>query len=195
YPNKEEGLITSIVIKEMLTLVGDGQSSLLELILKNDRAYLQLKRIITEGKFDLNFIPEEDEKIVLNTIGNHCLGTIFLNGEKLNSEEMRKSFDRLSKNIEGFFYGRFDVRAATLADIEKGNVKIMELNGVNSEPAHIYQPGYSFLKGQKSLLFHWKTLYEISKINRKNGYKLIGIGEGIKEVRRIFKFNKTYKIR
>jgi hypothetical protein len=67
----------------------------------------------------------------------------------------------LSK-IEGFYFGRLDIRFNTFAELEQGiNFSIIELNGVKSEPSHIYDPKYSFLVGQREIFRHQKIIRKI----------------------------------
>ncbi len=192
-PDETKGTISSIVIKEMLSITGNGMDTLEDLIKNNDRAFLQLDKLKSNKSLDLTHIPINGEKITLNTIGNHCLGTTFLNGNDLISDKMVQSFDTISKSIPGFYYGRFDVKCHTLEDLTNGNVIILELNGAMSEPAHIYAPGYSFLKGQQSLWMHWNRLYKIAKKNHKNGVPYLTFFEGLKETISVIKFNRKYK--
>ena len=45
FPHHEKGVVTSIVMKEMLSVTGDGKSTLQELILNKDRAKLQWQKL------------------------------------------------------------------------------------------------------------------------------------------------------
>jgi hypothetical protein len=57
------------------------------------------------------------------------------------------------------------------ADLQKGvNIKIFELNGVSSEPGHIYDQTHVF-KAYTSLAEHWLALVHISHQNIKKGIK------------------------
>jgi hypothetical protein len=66
----------------------------------------------------------------------------------------------------------------------------MELNGVGSEPAHIYQPGFSIREAYRVLFFHWKQLFEISRKNRKLGVEYMSLSEAWSKYRWIKKYNK-----
>lgn len=178
-PDSNKGTVSSIVVKELLNVVGDGTSTIRNLVLKKPRARIQYKtlEILWEEKFDS--VPKSGEKVVLQPIGNHVRGTTFLNGNHLIEEELINSFDAISKKIEGFFYGRFDVRCLDENALRRGDVKIMELNGAASEPAHIYHPGFSILKGYKALFRHWKVLYRISRANHKKGEPYLKFKEGL----------------
>lgn len=184
FPADEKGTVTSIVMKEMLTVIGDGKSTLQKLILRKDRAKLQwgtLKKIYRDR---LTEIPNAGEKLELVSIGNHCLGTKFLDGSHLINQELSETFDHISKQIEGFYFGRFDLRCASLNDLYKGNIKIMELNGCGAEPAHIYQPGYSLRKAFAVLFTHWRNIFIIARENAKRGVRYTPFKEAVLYYRR-----------
>lgn len=183
YPEESTGRVTSIVGKEMLHVVGDGVKSLQQLILEKDRAKLQWPTLQEKFENRLQSIVSLGERIELVSIGNHCLGTMFLNSNHLITPAMSASFDRISKQIDGFYFGRFDLRVKTIEDLEAGNIQILELNGCGAEPAHIYQPGYSFFAAVGVIMRHWHDIYRISVENHRRGVNYITW----KEARRIYK--------
>lgn len=192
-PKEKSGVISSVVLKKMLKVKGNGKSTVKELIISCNRAFLQLPRLIKEGKVDLDYTPSPGEEIILNKIGNHCLGTTFLNGNHLINREMTNSFDQIAKKIPGFNYGRFDVRCSSETDLIKGRVKILELNGAMSEPAHIYQPGFSFFEGQRIIWNHWSIMFKISLQNHRLGHQYPSFLEGFSEIKRLRDFNRKHK--
>ena len=78
-PNSEKGEVTSVTLKEFLTVYGDGTSSILELMQQSTRARFQIDRLKTEMGDAINRIPANNEKVLLEPIGNHCRGTRFIN--------------------------------------------------------------------------------------------------------------------
>lgn len=184
-PDKPEGVVSSIVIKEMLAVTGDGKSTLKELIINNDRSKLQWEQLKVKFNQDLSLILKDGEQKQLVGIGNHCKGTKFLDGNYLINDELHQTFNKISQEIDGFYFGRYDIRVASIEDLYKGNIKIMELNGAGSEPAHIYNPGYSILKAYKSIFHHWKVLFKISRVNRSKGVLYLPLKEGWKEYRKL----------
>ncbi len=179
FPNEEHGNVTSVVIKEMLDVVGDGRSTLQELILAKDRSKLQWERLKESHRQKLDVVLASGERMELNSIGNHCLGTKFLDGNHLISEEMSQSFDQISKAMGEFYFGRFDLKCALLEDLNKGKAKVLEVNGCGAEPAHIYQPGFSLWEAYGVLFKHWKNLYRISLQNHKRGVRFTSFMEGL----------------
>ncbi|NIJ52276.1 hypothetical protein [Dyadobacter arcticus] len=190
-PDQRHGTISSIVQKEFLSVTGNGHDTLAELILANDRAVLQWDLLKIKYANSLRQVLAKGKKMTLVTIGNHCLGTKFLNANHLITPELTAVFDKISIGIDGFYYGRYDLRCSNLDDFYQGkNIKIMELNGAGAEPAHIYDPAFSIWEGWKVLLHHWKVLYEISILNHKNGMPYMRLSEA----REILKRIKTDKL-
>ena len=173
YPSEPNGKVTSIVGKEMLSVTGDGSQSLRQLILKKERAKLQWESLQIIYKDRLESIIPAGEKIELVSVGNHCLGTKFLNANHLITDRLSTSFDAISKKVDGFYFGRYDLRTSSLEDLERGNIKIMELNGCGAEPAHIYQPGFSLRVAMRVLFRHWHDIYRISVENHQRGVAYI----------------------
>jgi hypothetical protein len=186
YPGNATGEVTSVVLKEMLSVTGDGVSTLQQLILNKDRAKLHWKTLRLKFRERLNEVIGVGIAIELVSIGNHCLGTKFINRNDLINDVLNQRFDEISKQIDGFYFGRYDLRCSTLADLYAGKVKIMELNGCGAEPAHIYDPRFSFFRATVVLLKHWRTIFEIARENNRRGTRYISFAEALRYYR-IFK--------
>lgn len=178
YPSESYGRVVSIVGKEMLHVIGDGVHTLKQLIEANDRAKLQWLVLKEKYADTLEDVLLANQKMELISIGNHCLGTKFLNYNHLINTTLSTSFDQISKQINGFYFGRFDLRTSSLAALEKGDIKIVELNGCGAEPAHIYDPTFSFWEAIKVLFIHWHNIYRISAENYRRGIPYISFREG-----------------
>lgn len=178
-PTDKNGHVFSVVGKEMLSVTGDGRSTLRELILRNDRAKLQWEKLNVSFNGKLQRIIPEGEKIELVSIGNHAMGTKFLNANHLINDRLSQTFDAISSQIPGFYYGRYDLRCASVHDLYLGKVKIMELNGCGAEPAHIYDPGFSFWEAWAVQVGHWDKIFRISRANRKQGFRYLSHREAL----------------
>ena len=183
-PGEAKGSISSVVIKEMLTVEGDGALSVRQLIQRKPRAKIQLKRLEMAITEQLHSIPGQGEVVLLEPIGNHNRGTAFLNGNHLINDQLSEIFEGISRQIDGFFYGRFDLRCQNLEALYRGDIKIMELNGAASEPAHIYAPNFPIGQGYKVLFEHWNVLYKISRANHKSGIPYMSMRSGIEAIAR-----------
>lgn len=193
-PEEEEGKVTSVVMKELLHVVGDGHRSIRELMKSSSRAMMHLEILEEKSAALLDSIPPLGKVEVLVSIGNHCRGTKFLDANHLITPALQKVFDDLAKTIDGFYFGRFDLRCRSLDDLYKGqHIKIMELNGAGAEPAHIYHPGRSILKGYRDIAYHLNKLCDISIANRRKGIKYYSTKEGIQALLTLRKYNKSFR--
>ena len=190
YPDQPHGRVTSITMKKFLGVTGDGVSTLRQLIVSHDRAKLQWSVLKEQHKNDLECVLPEGESLELVSIGNHCLGTTFLNANHLITPKLNSSFDSIGQKIPGFYFGRFDLRCSSFEDLEAGNVKIVELNGCGAEPAHIYHPGSSFWLGMATLFAHVHRMYRVSVINHSKGVPYLSFQEG-RAIYRKFKALKS----
>lgn len=172
-PKNKNGKVHSVVVKEMLSVKGDGKATLQELIFRNDRAKLQWKTLKITYRERLQSIIPKGEKLELVFIGNHALGTRFIDGNHLINDTLSGIFDEISRQISGFYFGRFDLRCATIQDLYEGKIKIMELNGCGAEPAHIYDQNFSIFKAVSVLVVHWHHIYKIARENRASGVKYL----------------------
>jgi len=167
FPDEAKGKITSITLKKFLTVIGDGTSSLAELIMRDKRAYLYYNLLQNIHKEKMHSVPKKGKIIKLTVIGNHSKGTQFINGNHLINKNLEQMMDTLSKQIKQWYYGRLDIKFNTFEELTAGNnFKILEINGIISEPTHIYDPtNSSYFSAIKSIKNHWKIIYIIAKKN------------------------------
>lgn len=190
FPGEPSGRVTSIVGKEMLSVTGDGRSTLENLIGQQDRAWLQWETLRHDYQNRLSEVILAGQKIELVSIGNHCLGTKFLNANHLINDRLSASFDAISKQVDGFYFGRYDLRTASMQDLEAGRVMVMELNGCGAEPAHIYHPGFSIVEAIRVLFRHWHDIYRVSTENHRHGVPYLPLSEA-RMIYRQFKSLRT----
>lgn len=169
FPQEERGRITSVVVKGFLEITGDGKHSVKELALQNKRALLVWDKMKHSLSIPESKVLERGEKVALEPIGNHSRGTAFNDGNHLISKALTDEIERLARHVPDFYYGRFDLRTQCEEDLKRGKgLQVMELNGVNAEPAHIYQEGASLLVGMATLVRHWHWAFQIGMRNKKN---------------------------
>lgn len=168
-PNQENGCISSITLKKFLAVIGNGTSTLEQLIKADKRATRYFHELTENHKDELDKIPSDGNVIQLTSIGNHAKGTQFICGEHLITKKLEHTFDQLSASIDGWYYGRVDVKYNNFDELENGmNFKVLEINGIISEPTHMYdRKNYTYLQALKSIRSHWKSLYCVATANNK----------------------------
>lgn len=165
-PNTCQSKITSLTLKIPLQVIGDGENPLHLLIQNHPRASRYPKEINNDN---ISYIPKKGELVKLSQKGNHCKGAVFLDCSEYIDEELVNVFEKICSPFVGFFYGRLDIKVKEWKDLwEVPKVKILEVNGCNSEPIHIYSPDNTYLDAIQSVSDHFSIMASISKFNLKN---------------------------
>jgi len=176
HPAEARGRIFSITAKRFPVVVGDGRRRLEELILADDRAVCMAAYYLEANLERLDMIPALAERVQLVEIGNHCRGTVFLDGREHLTPELTAAIDALARDFAGFHFGRFDLRVPSLEQFRSGTgLKILELNGVTSEATHIYAPGASLIAAYRTLFEQWRLAFEIGAANAALGAPPTGL--------------------
>ncbi|MEP3238775.1 MAG: hypothetical protein ABJN84_00870 [Flavobacteriaceae bacterium] len=172
FPNESKGYIPSVTVKEFLKITGDGKHTLAQLVGQNLHAILQRDKLIEKFSETWNSIISVGETVTLEEIGNHNRGTQFINGNDLVDDALLKVFDELSHRMKDFYFGRFDIKVASIEALKRGeNYKILEVNGVGGEPTHIYDSNTSIMEAWKDLCFTWRVAAKIASINFEKGFE------------------------
>lgn len=193
FPGASKGIVDSVVKKGFLRVTGDGKSTLRELIMTHERASRYQQSLFEQYAGELDHVLPDQQTKKLVEIGNHSRGTTFYNANHLINAALVEQFDALTKEVDGFYFGRFDIRVKRKDDLYTGHhMKLMEVNGANSEPAHIYDPGTNLFDAYKHLFYHWRNLYQISRENHRKGLKYMTFLKGSRKLRQYFKRKKKF---
>ena len=167
-PDSDKGSITSITIKSFITIIGNGVSSLSELVQFDKRArhYYALFKKLHLNQWDR--VLHNGEELKLTDIGNHNKGTQFINGNHLIDTVLEETLDKINANISGWYYGRLDIKYNSIEELKQGkNFCILEINGTISEPTHIYDPYHTtYFKALKSIRRHWSIMRKVNLMHK-----------------------------
>jgi len=184
-PGAAKGRISGIVGKEMLKVVGDGQSTIEALLRKNDRFVLQLPALRKGYGNFLQKVPAAGEEHLLVPYGNHSRGAKFLDWTHRCTPALEETIDALCRQIPGFYFGRLDIKFADWEELCEGRkFSVIELNGAGSEPTHIYDPQHSIFFAWKEIIRHYRLLFDISRANAiREGLMPMSTVDGLKMLR------------
>ena len=169
-PGAKEATILSIVHKTFPKVLADGRHTLRELILRDARAKLISSLLFARWRNELEQVPPQGEWIQLVEIGAHSRGCVFLDAGHLLTPALVKTVTRLLDAVPGYSFGRLDLRVPSVADFQEGvGLKVLELNGVSAESAHIYHPGTRLLEGYRAMFKQWSLAFEIGDAYAKQG--------------------------
>ena len=171
HPGESGGRILSITDKVFPVVHGNGRSTLAQLIDGHPRFRLQAATFRRRHADRLNGILAPNERFSLAEVGNHCQGTMFLDGRDLWTPTLEARVDEIARAVPGFFIGRFDVRYADVDRFKAGaDLRVIELNGVTAEPTDIYDPDRSLASAYAALFDQWRRVFEIGHANLQRGH-------------------------
>ncbi|HZO51168.1 MAG TPA: VTT domain-containing protein [Bryobacteraceae bacterium] len=183
FPDEAHGRILSITEKRFPVLIGDGRSRLSELVQRDERAACMADTYAKLSRRAMSDVPEAGERVQLVEIGSHCRGSIFLNGAHLNTPALEAEIGRIARAHDGFYFGRFDLRAPSVEDFRQGiGLQVLELNGVAAEATHIYDPSVSVWEAYRIMFRHWRLAFAIGRRNVELGAQSMTLGELVRLV-------------
>jgi hypothetical protein len=168
-PSQPRGTIVSITEKRLPFVIADGRRTLEELILDDPRAVCMARFHLAQQAAQLSLVPPAGAHVRLGDCGSHCRGAEFLDGRNYCTAVLEEAIDAVSRRYEGFFFGRYDVRAVSADAFARGAFTVIELNGVTSEPTHIYDPRVGLRDAYRALFEQWSLAFEIGVENAKAG--------------------------
>jgi hypothetical protein len=131
--------------------------------------------------------------VQLVELGTHCRGAIFLDGGWLRTPQLQRAIDEISRGYRGFYFGRYDVRAADVDELKRGRgFKVLELNGVTSEATHIYDPAIGLRTAYRVLFRQWAIAFEIGEINLRRGTRPAGLADLVRLIRSYRRSSRTH---
>lgn len=193
FPGQAEGKLFALTRKEFPTVVGDGRSPLRELILRDRRASLIAATYFRRFGASIDQVPAEGTRIRLVQAGNHAQGCIFRDGSDWATPELARSIDRISQALEGFYFGRYDVRFSSEADLRAGRgFSILELNGASAEATSIYDPQTPLVQAYRVLFEQWRLAFEIGAANLERGARGVPASDLLGEWLNTLRWERSY---
>jgi len=192
-PGKLHGEIFAVTEKVFPSVVGDGESTLKELLQKDERASLISGVYLKRFPQLCGEVLRAGDRLRLVEAGNHCQGCIFREGAHLISPALRHRIDQISRGLPGFFIGRYDIRYSDEAALLRGEeFKIIELNGAASEATNIYDERNSLLQAYRTLYQQWELVYRIGRANRDRGHRPASILGIVRDMKLYAKMSQSY---
>lgn len=152
FPDEPRGRIFAITEKIFPTVTGDGRHTIEDLVWNDARARFMAETYLRRLGARRSEVLPAGETLKLVEAGNHAQGCIFRDGAHLWSAQLERRLDEISRRLDGFFIGRYDLRYASDEDLRAGrNFQIIELNGAASEATNIYDARTSLIAAYRTL--------------------------------------------
>ena len=162
YPKEQKNGISSFIEKSYPSVIGDGKKTLKTLIEQYNNPFLLKDDVYRRFTSELNTIPDKGSTIILDFIGNYSRGAKFHSLMDHVSDEMASMLSSIFQKAEGLNFFRIDLKSDSVEEFLKGKFKILEINGMKSEPLHIYDADSSFMTNSRIIRDHWRIIENIT---------------------------------
>jgi hypothetical protein len=113
-------------------------------------------------------VPAAGERYQVIDQASHTYGCIFRDNHHEITPEMDVWMNSMSLKANEFYFGRFDMKIRDKDSLRTGGgVKICELNGCWSEPAHIYDDHHTLSYAIKEMVRSYSRAHKIAEQNKK----------------------------
>lgn len=178
-PDEAHGRIPSLTLRYFPFVIGDGQSTVRELIRREPRAnwkaHLHLGARPGHRGFAserLDQVPAAGEIFRLAFIGSNRVGGLYRDARAHITPEIERCFDAISRTMPEFYIGRYDIRFASLERLRQGqDFAIIEINGAGAEAIHVWDPNMGLGEAYRTLFAYQETLFQIGAKNRNRGFE------------------------
>jgi hypothetical protein len=172
WPDQPKGRITGLLLRFFPRVVGNGHSTIAQLIEQSPRT----RRLGRDGRSetccDVSRIPEAGEIVRLSVTGSTRVGGLYEDASSLVTPELENAVDAIAMDMKDLHVARFDVRYDSIGAMRGGHsFKIIEVNGAGSEAVHAWDPGYTLSDAYKIVFEKQRTIFAIGAAMRKRGHK------------------------
>jgi hypothetical protein len=117
-------------------------------------------------------VPAVGEVCRLAFIGSNRVGGLYRDARAYITPELERRFDAISRAMPEFYIGRYDIRFASVDQLQRGeDFSIIEINGAGAEAIHVWDPNMGLSEIYRTLFAYQATMFRIGDKNRSRGFK------------------------
>jgi len=193
-PTEETGRILSMTFKSTPKVVGDGVSTLRALVLAHPHAGRAPDLYLPRLGPKLDDIPPKGATVSLVFTGNHSKGAQFRDATHLVTAALTRKIDTILRAFPDFHHGRIDLKFSSLGELQNGHgFEIIEVNGIGSEPIHMWSSDKTWLDLYKIQFQHYGRAFRIgAALRTKYGHRSKGAFNMLWQWRRQVALIATY---
>ncbi len=194
-PGWRRGRILSLALKYFPEAVGDGRSTLRQLIYADARARRIAEVYLARHGERCERVVPAGERVRLTFVGNHFRGAVCRDANALITAAMTRRFEAIARAMPEFYFGRFDVRFRDLDALRRGeDFLILEVNGAGAEPLHIWDCRARLAAAYRAMLRQTRLLFEIGHRNRARGFQPMRLADLVRLFRREQRLFRLYPL-
>ncbi|MGA0132840.1 MAG: alpha/beta fold hydrolase [Opitutales bacterium] len=128
-PGHDDGRVMAVVEKRAVTVRGDGEQTLEELIWLDDRAVARAALYLRCHSRSLTRVPVAGETVTLNPTGSYGHGARCVHRPDLLTPELEAAVTSFARRFPGLHFARFDLFAVSTEEFKAGRFTCTEVGG------------------------------------------------------------------
>ncbi len=170
HPGEAAGRLLGLALRHSPRVIGDGVSTTTQLAQRDLR--LAGRNIAGEvgGR-----VPALGEAVVLMTVASLRTGGRYEDGEDLITAALTARVDAIAQSMDGFNFGRFDVKFDGRPDLQAGNFRIIEINGAGSEAIQFWDSKFTMRQSFAGVFRKQSGLFTLGAAWRSKGSRPVGV--------------------
>lgn len=128
-PGRDDGRVMAIVEKRAVTVRGDGEQTLEELIWLDDRAVTRAALYLRCHSRELTRVVPAGETVTLNPTGSYGHGARCVHRPDLLTPELDAAVTSFARRFPGLHFARFDLFAPSTEEFRAGRFTCTEVGG------------------------------------------------------------------
>jgi membrane protein DedA with SNARE-associated domain len=178
-PGEKTGRIRSLTFRYFPHVIGDGRSTLRDLIYSDPRARWKARLHLgidpthrALSREDLRQVPARGDVVQIALIGNQRAGGLYRDAYRYITPLLEARFDAIARSMREFHYGRFDIRFESVDALMRGEAfGICEINGIGGEAIDAWDPQLPVGEAYRRLFNEQRLLFMIGDLNRSRGFQ------------------------
>lgn len=184
-PGEATGRVVSLTLRYFPHVIGDGISSVRELIAREPRM-CHRSRLYSGGAHNhlgvgdalMRTVPADGTMVRLSFIGSIRVGGLYRDHRKSITPTLSERIDAIARSMPEFYFGRFDVRFRSLDALQRAeDFEIIEVNGAGAEAIHMWDPEMPLGQAYRELIAYQDLVFQIGIANRARGFKPMSLRE------------------
>jgi membrane protein DedA with SNARE-associated domain/pimeloyl-ACP methyl ester carboxylesterase len=176
-PGKDDGRIMALVHKHDVTVRGDGEQTLEELIWLDEVAVSRANLFLRCHARDLNRVIPAGQKVTLNLTGSYGHGARCRHRADLTTVELDAAVTQFAKRFPGLHFARFDLRAASMEDLKAGRFIVTEVGGCCHVSSLLRDESLRFSRSYAAVWGQLKACLEAGAYNLRQKVRPVPVEE------------------
>ncbi len=192
-PDLPNGRVAALVLRQAPCVVGDGRRTLGALIEQSGRPRYFRDALLAQHSAQMAVLPADGEVVPLGFARNQGRGGLLVDITDRITPLFEQRIDAISKGIDGFHFGRYDLRCRTLDEaLTEGRFKIMEVNGALAVDSRVDAENIGFLAALGYAFSTMNLLRRVAVKNARRGVPYPSTSTYLRHLRRVLGSAKSF---